>query len=68
MGRGKFALALVAAGSVAFFLRKRRRHRERIDLYYDDGSMVSLEPGTLEAGRVAPYASDALRASREPAV
>ena len=53
MGKGKFALALVAAGSVAFFLRKRRRHRERIDLYYDDGSMVSLEPGTLEAGRRA---------------
>lgn len=68
MAKGKFALALVAAGSVAYFLRKRRDRRERIDLYYDDGSMVSLEPGTLEAGRVAPYASDALRAAREPAI
>ena len=66
MGKGKFALALVAAGSVAFFMRKRKRRRERIDLYYDDGSMVSLEPGTVGAGRVAPYASDALRAVREP--
>ena len=62
----KLVLALLAVGSLVFFLRVCRRRREHIDLYYDDGSMVSLKPGTLEAGRVVPYASDALRAAREP--
>ena len=43
----KLVLALLAVGLLVFLLRVCRRRREHIDLYYDDGSMVSLKPGTV---------------------
>jgi len=51
--------ALLAAGSVvASMLVRRRAARkvERIDLYADDGSMLSLADGTPEAFRLLPLA------------
>ncbi len=57
---------LLAAGSFAgaVLLRRRAaRHRERADLYFDDGSMISLVEGTAEAERLFPLARDVLRAA-----
>ena len=56
----------LAAGSFAgaVLLRRRAaRHRERADLYFDDGSMISLVEGTAEAERILPLARDVLRAA-----
>jgi len=48
-----------AAGSV--ILRKRRgRNSRRADLYFDDGSMLSLSEGSPEADRLLPLAFEAL--------
>ena len=58
--------ALLAAGSVvASVLVRRRAARkvERIDLYADDGSMLSLADGSPEALQAPPLAC---RATHEP--
>jgi len=48
-----------AAGSV--ILRKRRgRHSRRADIYFDDGSMLSLATGSPDADRLLPIARDLL--------
>jgi hypothetical protein len=43
---------------------RRGRARERIDLYFADGSMVTLDRASPEAARLLPPAHDALRAAR----
>jgi hypothetical protein len=55
-------LALIGVVGGAFFYLKRRRRssRERVHLYYDDGSMVSLEPGAPQAERLLALARAAL--------
>jgi hypothetical protein len=61
--RRLFTGVLLAAGSVAgsVLLRRRAaRRRERVDLYADDGSMISLDDGTPEAARLLPLARDLL--------
>jgi hypothetical protein len=48
---------LLAAGSLAGSVLVRRRaarRRERIDLYAEDGSMLSFGEGTPEASRLLP--------------
>jgi hypothetical protein len=58
---------LLAAGSLAgsvLYRRRAARRRERVDLYADDGSMVSLDDGTAEAARLLPLAHDILAAAR----
>ena len=55
--------ALLAAGSVvASVLVRRRAARkvERIDLYSDDGSMLSFADGSPEAIRLLPLAREIL--------
>jgi hypothetical protein len=50
---------LLAAGSVAgtiFYRRHVARRRERVDVYFEDGSMVSLAEGSPEAATVLPLA------------
>ena len=54
--------AAAAAGAVVW--QRRQRRRERVDLYFADGSMVSLEQGSLEADRLPPLAHDVLAAAR----
>jgi hypothetical protein len=54
---------LLAAGSVAgsvLYRRRAARRRERVDLYADDGSMISVGEGTADATRLLPLARDLL--------
>jgi hypothetical protein len=60
--RPRTAVLLVAAGAVGTVLVRRalRRSEERVDLYFDDGSMISLEGDSAEAQRLLPVARDLL--------
>ncbi len=55
-------LALGTAGG-ARVMGLRRRRRLRLDVYYDDGSMLSLPPTTPEATAALARATEALRAA-----
>ena len=59
-------LALVAAwiAGAALLRRASRPRRDRVDLYFDDGSMQSLSDGAPEAARLLPLAREALEAAR----
>ena len=57
-------VALAAAFAGAVLARRRGAvRRERVDLYYDDGSMVSLDGRTAESERLLVFASRALGGS-----
>ncbi len=69
MMRPRLVTVAAAAGAVlaatAFLRRGASRRRERVDLYFEDGSMVSLGNGQAEAARLIGLARDALaRAGR----
>ncbi len=51
------------AGSV-LYRRSTGRRRERVDVYFDDGSMVSLVEGSPEADTLLPVAREVLAAAR----
>ena len=53
----------IFAGSV-LFRRSFGRRRERVEVYFDDGSMVSLVEGSPEAEKLLPVAREALGAAR----
>jgi hypothetical protein len=53
----------VFAGSV-FYRRSTGRRRDRVDVYFDDGSMVSLVDGSPEAEKLLPVARDVISAVR----
>ena len=58
---------LLGAGSViggALFRRRAARRRERVDLYFGDGTMVSFAEGSEEAGKLLPVALQVLAAAR----
>jgi len=54
-----FALAVAS-----FVRRGAGRRRERVDLYYEDGSMISLPDGSPEFDQLLALGHDALRAAR----
>ena len=57
-----FAVGVVA-GSVVY--RRAFAHRpDRVDVYFDDGSMISFVEGAAEADTLLPVARDAIRAAR----
>jgi hypothetical protein len=56
-------LAAGAAAAAAAYRRRAARRRERVDLYADDGSMVSHADGTPEADLLLPIARGLLTAS-----
>ena len=64
MTKGRFALLLVAIGSAVLFWRRRRRSRERVDLYYADGSMISLAAEAPESVELFSLASDIANATK----
>ncbi|MHB8469670.1 MAG: hypothetical protein ACYDCH_07945 [Gaiellaceae bacterium] len=53
----------VFAGSV-LYRRATGRRRERVDVYFEDGSMVSYAEGSVEAESVLPVARELLAAAR----
>ena len=63
--RRLFALILALGSLLGIGLYARRgRKQDRVDLYFADGSMVSLDGASPEAARLLPSAHDALRAAR----
>jgi hypothetical protein len=63
--RRLLALGLAAGSLLGIGLYARRgRPQERIDLYFADGSMASLDGDAPEAARLIAQARDALRAVR----
>ena len=67
MARGKVVTGAVigaAALAGALMWRRRSRKQDHIDLYFADGSMVSLEPGSVDAERLMPLARDVVAAAR----
>ena len=48
---------------IGLYARRGRAH-ERVDLYFADGSMVSLDGASPEAAGLLPPVRDALRAVR----
>ena len=66
--RHKF-LALVAllgawAAGIALLRRTAGARRERVDLYFEDGSMLSLTNGSPGADRLLPLAREIIRTAR----
>ncbi len=68
MRRRKVVTAVaVAAASVVVSKLVRRRAKaraDRVDVYYEDGSMVSFADGSVEADRLLPIARRLLWAAR----
>ena len=65
--RRTLAVAAAAAGSAAgaVFLRRRAsRRRERAELYFADGSLVTLTQGSPEPDQLLARARDVLAAAR----
>ncbi len=56
--------AVVAAAGAALLRARSSRVRERVDVYFDDGSMVTLKPDASEAARLLPAARELLAAAR----
>jgi hypothetical protein len=57
-------VALGSAVGAAVWRRRSRRRREHVDLYYADGSLVSLEEGSPEADRLLSVARRVLAQAR----
>jgi hypothetical protein len=67
MRRRPIALAGFVSGAFAGTLAYRRwfgRRRERLELYFDDGSFVTFLEGSSEAARLLPLAHEVLAAAR----
>jgi hypothetical protein len=66
MRRSLAALLGVVGGLLvgAAFIRRQVAQRERADLYFEDGSMLSLTNGSPGADRLLPLARDVIRKTR----
>ena len=63
---GLAAFAAVAVGAAIVLRRRAGSGRERVDLYYEDGSMATFEDGTPEALALLGHAREALAVARTP--
>jgi hypothetical protein len=61
---GLATLVAVAVGAAVMIRRRFVRARERVDLYFEDGSMATHEEGSPDAARLLPLARTALAAAR----
>lgn len=61
---GALAVAGGALAGFALFRRGRGGSRERVDLYFEDGAIVSFAATTSEAARLLPLARRVLASSR----
>jgi hypothetical protein len=64
----RFTVLLAFAGGFfavgALLRRTTGRGRERVDLYYADGSMKTLADGSVDASRLLALAREAIHAAR----
>jgi hypothetical protein len=60
---GLLALLGGLLGAVGLVRRGASRRRERVDLYFEDGSMVSLADGSPDGERLLALGREALRAA-----
>ena len=58
--RRLLALLVLAGGALLYLARRNESRRERVHLYYDDGSMVTVERDRPEANSLLMLASEAL--------
>lgn len=58
--RRLLALLVLVGGPVLYLARRSARRQERVHLYYDDGSMVTVERTRPEAERLLTLAHEAL--------
>ena len=61
---GVVAAGAALAGAIVFVRTKAAVEREHVDVYFADGSMISLEPGSSDGDRLLPLARRALAAAR----
>jgi hypothetical protein len=62
MGRPSLVALLLGALAVIILVRRQQTARgEHVDLYYEDGSMVSLENGASDSEGLLETARNALR-------
>ena len=61
---GLAGVAGVALAAAAFVRRGAGHRRERVDLYYEDGSMVSLQEGSAAAAPLLALGRETLRAAQ----
>jgi hypothetical protein len=59
-----FLLAAGSAAGTVLYRRRAARRRERVQLYFGDGSMVSLTEGSPGAERLLTHARELLAAAR----
>jgi len=59
-----FLLTIGSLAGTVFYRRRAARRRDRVDIYYEDGSMVSLAEGSPEAATVLPLARRILDTAR----
>jgi len=67
MRRRLLTLAGFGVGVIAgtfVYRRAAGRRRDRLDVYFDDGSMISFVEGSTEAERLLPVARELLAAAR----
>jgi hypothetical protein len=64
---GFLTLVGLALAGIVFYRRRFAPRRERADLYYEDGSLVSPEQGEPEAERLLPLAREVIDSARAPA-
>jgi hypothetical protein len=66
MRRSGAAIVGVLLGMLigAAFIRRRTAHAEHVDLYFEDGSMLSLSDGSSGAERLLPLARKLLSDAR----
>jgi hypothetical protein len=64
VARRKLVALLLAAGSLlgVGVYAKRGHRRERVDLYFTDGSMMTIAGDSPNATRLLPLTRDAIRA------
>jgi hypothetical protein len=65
--RRSLAAAFGVAGGMlvgAAFIRRQAASRDRADLYFEDGSMLSLTNGSPGADRLLPLAREIIRGAR----
>jgi hypothetical protein len=61
---GILAAGAALAGAIVFVRTKTSVEREHVDVYFGDGSMISLEPGSADGDRLLPLARRAIASAR----